>query len=374
MAGQAEPMNEDSLETLRERLTQIDAELLSLVAERDRLSRRIAEAKRRHGLGTRDFEREKLVLEAARARGRELGLQEGVAERLVAQLIEASLTSQEAYRLVSEGRGGGRRALVIGGAGKMGRWFVDFLASQGYDVEIADCAGEVPQFRCVRDWRELTPDHDVIVIATPMKVANDILLALAAAPPPGLVLDIGSLKAPLREGLERAAAAGVRVASVHPMFGPDAQMLSGRHVIFVDTGVAAATRAARELFDATMARQVEMSLEDHDRLIAFVLGLSHALNIVFFTALAASRENVPRLQEMSSSTFDAQLGVAARVALDNPHMYFEIQSLNGFAEQAMTALEEAVGRLCRSVRSGDEADFVAMMLQGRAYFSELVRP
>ena len=43
---------------------------------------------------------------------------------------------------------------------------------------------------------------------------------------------------------------------------------------------------ARELFAPTMAEQVVMSLDDHDRLIAYVLGLSHALNIAFFTALA----------------------------------------------------------------------------------------
>ena len=29
-----------------------------------------------------------------------------------------------------------------------------------------------------------------------------------------------------------------------------------------------------------------MGLDEHDRLIAYVLGLSHALNIAFFTALA----------------------------------------------------------------------------------------
>ncbi len=362
------------LDQLRERLTQIDQELLALVAERDQLSRRIAEVKRDQGRATRDFAREKTVLEGARQRVRELGLAPALAERLVRELIEASLTSQEAYRLNLEGRGGGRRALVIGGAGKMGRWFAEFLTSQTFEVEIADPTGEVAGYACSADWQALTLDHDVVVIATPMQVANEVLLAMAQAPPPGLVLDIGSLKAPLRDGLQRAASAGVRVASIHPMFGPDAQLLSGRHVIFVDTGVSEATRAARELFDSTMAQQVEMSLDDHDRLIAFVLGLSHALNIVFIAALAESHERVPRLQDMSSSTFDAQLGVAARVALDNPHMYFEIQSLNDHNEQALAALEGALEKLTAAVRGGDEAAFVAMMHQGKDYFSALARP
>jgi chorismate mutase/prephenate dehydrogenase len=96
------------------------------------------------------------------------------------------------------------------------------------------------------------------------------------------------------------------------MFGPDTELLSGRHVIFVDVGDPTATAVARELFAPTMATLVEMDLESHDRLIAYVLGLSHALNIAFFTALADSGEAAPRLATLSSTTFDAQLGSRPR--------------------------------------------------------------
>ena len=47
--------------------------------------------------------------------------------------------------------------------------------------------------------------------------------------------------------------------------------------------------AAKELFGGTMVEQIDMGLDDHDRLIAYVLGLSHALNIAFFTALGMTR-------------------------------------------------------------------------------------
>ena len=56
-------------------------------------------------------------------------------------LIRSSLTTQEQASVVARGAGSGRRALVIGGGGKMGRWFADFLASQGFAVEVADPAG-----------------------------------------------------------------------------------------------------------------------------------------------------------------------------------------------------------------------------------------
>jgi chorismate mutase / prephenate dehydrogenase len=110
-----------------------------------------------------------------------------------------------------------------------------------------------------------------------------------------------------------------------------------------------------------------MDLESHDRLIAYVLGLSHALNIAFFTALADSGEAAPRLATLSSTTFDAQLQVAAKVAGENPDLYFEIQQLNDYGTESLSALLLAVERLRSVVRAGDVAGFRALMERGKSY-------
>ena len=234
-------------------------------------------------------------------------------------------------------------------------------------VTIADPAGEVPGLEHVADWRSSDLGHDLVVVATPIRIANEVLAELAERRPRGVIFDIGSLKTPLRSGLERLRAAGCRVTSVHPMFGPDTQLLSGRHVIFVDLGDARALEEARALFDSTMADLVTMSLDEHDRLIAYVLGLSHALNIAFFTALADSGEAAPRLARMSSTTFDAQLDIATRVAAESPELYYEIQSLNQYGEESLAALRAAVERVCQAVHRHDADTFVAIMRQGHDY-------
>ena len=97
-----------------------------------------------------------------------------------------------------------------------------------------------------------------------------------------------------------------------------------------------------------------MDLDSHDRVIAYILGLSHALNIIFFTALAESGEEVPKLAQMSSTTFDAQLGVARSVAEDNPYLYFEIQSLNEFGSESLDALSSALSQLLTVVKDTNE--------------------
>jgi chorismate mutase/prephenate dehydrogenase len=359
-----------TLDDLRRRLTEIDRQLLALVGERKALSGEVARVKKATGHPTRDFEREREVIEGARAAAREVGVPPALAEELLRLLIRSSLTTQEQFSVAARGTGSGRRALVIGGAGKMGRWFVQFLASQGFAVEVADPHVGPDGVPRVPDWRTTDLKHDYIVLATPLGVTDAILRELALRRPAGVIFDVGSLKSPLRAGLMALKSHGCRVTSIHPMFGPDTELLSGRHVIFVDLGNAEALTEAKALFAPTMAEQVVMSLDDHDRLIAYVLGLSHALNIAFFTALAESGEAAPRLARLSSTTFDAQLDVASRVAQESPDLYFEIQSLNDYGAESLEALAKAVERLRAAVVSRDHEVFVALMRKGCEYLKD----
>ncbi len=357
-----------SLDDLRSKLSAVDRRLVDLISDRQEIVAEIGRFKQGSGTGTRDYAREKNVLDMGRKQASERGVDPDLVEDILRQLIRTSLESQERDRVVAEGKGDGRRVLVIGGAGKMGRWFVDFFASQGFATIIADKSVEDGP-GCFANWTDAGVDYDVIVVATPLAVSGRILAQLAVLKPRGLVFDIGSLKSPLLDGLRELQSAGCRVTSLHPMYGPDTRLLSGRHLIFCDVGDAEATAAAKELFAATMVEQLDMSLDDHDRLIAYVLGLSHALNIAFFTALAESGEAAPKLARMSSTTFDAQLLVSAAVAEDNPHLYFEIQNLNKFGLGPLDALCEAASRIRETVAGGDEQAFVDLMENGRAYLA-----
>lgn len=361
------------LDPLRSELGQIDREILALVARRQAVAQRIGQVKRDAGIPTRDYRQERDVVERARAAAVEHGLSPALGEELILALIRGSLAVQERDTVAAIGEGGGRRVLVIGGAGHMGRWFVRYLAAQGFAVEIADPGEGPPGVVNHRDWQRVALDHEIIVIAAPMPATAAILETMAASPPRGVVFDVGSLKSPLRRGLRALQAAGGRVTSIHPMFGPDTELLSGRHVIFVDLGSPEATAAARALFEPTMATLVEMDLESHDRLIAYVLGLSHALNIAFFTALADSGEAAPRLATLSSTTFDAQLGVAAKVAGEHPDLYFEIQTLNDYGTESLAALLYAVERLRSVVRANDLEGFRALMTRGKSYLKDRAR-
>lgn len=368
-----------TLPDLRRELARADEEILDAWARREEITGAVGRLKEAADAPIHDARQEERVVERARAGARRRNLPEGLAAELARLVMRSSLARQEQARLRARRQGAGRKALVIGGAGRMGRWFAAFLGEQGFRVAVADPGiggdadgerdGERDGEGRFRDWTEAPDDFDLTVVAAPLAVTADLLSEIAAAGRRGLVFDIGSVKTPLRPGLEEMARRGVSAASVHPMFGPDTLALHRRHVLVMEAGSPAAADAAAELFSGTMAEVLRLPLAAHDPLIAYVLGLSHAANLAFLTAVRESGEHAPRLARLSSVTFDRQMATAAAVARENPHLYFEIQRSNPHGDGALRSLAAAVRRLADLVRAGDEDAFVSLMREGRDYLT-----
>ena len=355
------PLTADELHELRQRLDEIDTGIVDLIAERQAVVTVIAEHKLKVGSPLRHYEREREVIDRGVARAESHGLAGSVARDILQTLIHHSLSNQETHKLVQSDHGQGQRALVIGGMGRMGVWMSRYLDMVGYRVDVADKVGGETPFQRVNDWEAVVHDYDLVVVAVPLRPSNDILLRLAEIKPECLIFDIGSLKSPMREGLDALRDKGCRVCSVHPMFGPDEIGLSGRHILFVDLGDEDALREARALFSHTAADCVELSLEEHDEVMAWVLGLSHLVNIAFAGALAESGEAVPLLKQISSSTFNAQLNVATQVVSENPHLYYEIQQGNDNTAQVSEQFRKVLDELITAVVENNEAVFTEYM-------------
>ena len=362
----------DQLLELRQRLDAIDDSIIDLIAERQAVVTTIGQHKLKTGAPLRHYEREREVIERGMQRAELRGASGRLAREIMQTLIHHSLDNQETSQLVQSAHGQGRRALVIGGLGRMGEWMARYLDMVGYRVDVADPAERDSPFQRIGAWEAQVDDYDLVVVAVTLRPSNAILHRLAQLRPHGLVFDIGSLKSPMRSGLDALQQAGCRVCSVHPMFGPEEVGLSGRHILFVDVGNTQAVAEARALFAHTAADCVDLSLEEHDEVMAWVLGLSHLVNIAFASTLAKSGEAVPLLQQISSSTFNAQLKVAAQVVSENPHLYYEIQRGNSKTAEVAAHFRTVFDQLSRAVADGDEDFWTAAMEQANRRVSNKI--
>jgi chorismate mutase/prephenate dehydrogenase len=356
-AAARDPAAAAELAALRERIRRLDEGLLARIAERIDLGRKIGAIKHRQGLGAADYLQETVVLARARDAALEHGVDPALADELVARLIRASLRAQEEDRLKLTGLGAGKQAVVVGGAGRMGRWVRRFLSAQGYAASPLDPSADPAEDEAAR---AALPAADLVVCAVPPAAIADLYRGWTAAPPAGIVVDIASIKTPLLEPIARLRAAGGRVASIHPMFGPTTLLLRDADVVVCDTGDEEATGAVERLFAPTTARLVRLPLAEHDRVMADLLSLAHAAAIAF--ALALPEESHP----VRSTTFQALERLAAAVVRESPEVYYEIQARNPHSAAALERLRMALDRIVDASRSGDAAVFRALFEAGRA--------
>lgn len=362
---------EKALKKLRAEIVQADAELLRLVAHRMELARQVGTAKLQADLPIKDFKVEKEVIENNRKRARELGLSEEAAEEITRTLITFSCRAQEELQGKAKARKAGdrRKVVIVGGQGQMGRWLARFFEAFGHEIAICDtktAAGVefpvLPSLKQAAEWAE------VVLFATPLSQTAALMEELIPLKPKGLVFDICSLKGPVQKTIAKARQAGMKITSVHPMFGPGTDWLAGKNVLLCDTGDSAALEAAADLFRESTANLIKIPLDQHDPLMGFVLGLSHLNNLVFGTALARSGFTFERLSAVGSTTFQSQVGVAEPVASENPDLYYEIQAENDSTHAVGQLLSSVLQEYLTAIADEDRAAFRALMEKARDYF------
>jgi chorismate mutase/prephenate dehydrogenase len=346
----------ESLEALRERIRVLDLELVALAAQRVALAKRVGEIKRRAGIATVDYMQERAVLERARAAAGERGLDPRAAEDLFTRLIRVSVSAQAEDSIRSAGLGVGKNAVVVGGAGRMGRWLRQFLGALGYRTLVIDPAAAAEDDA----WgRRALPTAELVLCSIPPAAIAKVYDELAANPPAGVVVDIASIKTPVIEPIQRLRGAGVRVASIHPMFGPSAVLLRDADVVICDTGDREATAIVERLFQPTTARLVHLPLGEHDRIMADLLSLAHATAIGFALSLPETEHPV------RSTTFQALETLAAAVVRESPEVYYEIQAGNPHSMEALDRLRLAIERIIATIRGGDSSGFGVLFDEGR---------
>ncbi len=358
------------IETLRNELSELDLKIIELVHRRQVLSEEIGAIKRKKGSPTRDYQREKLVIELAKSHAQELNVDPVMVVDLMQLLIQSSLKTQESARVKEEGQGNGKRVLIIGGLGRMGSWFAEFMSMQGYEVHIADIDIHDEDKSHFSNWVDTDDDYDITVVATPLRQSKEILEKILELGRRGILFDIASIKSPIKEILTEISEKGMKVTSIHPMFGPDTDLLTGKHVVFMNLDDHGTHFEIMKLFESTTAQLIEMSIDSHDYAISYVLGLSHIINIAFSKVLHGSGEKKEALSQVSSTTFKDQIEVARRVSQENPNLYFEIQHLNDHSMQTIKELNRVIKEITDAITLGNEDNFVEIMYTGKKYFED----
>lgn len=357
-------MTAREIEALREEIERIDSHIIELAAQREQVSAEIGLVKRKDGADVRDRTREKLVKKAFTEKARAGGSDPAFAEILAELLISHSVKVQLGTR--PEGLNG-KTALVVGGSGRMGAWFCRRLSCQGAKVLVWDPRGTQDGYENVKNIEAAAKRANLIVVSSPLGACPKELEAVLDARPKGLVFDVCSVKAHIAGQLKKAAASGLKVTSVHPMFGPNVATPRGRNVIVCDCGNEIANREATELFSSSGANVLRTTLERHDEMMAYVLGLSHALTIVFAGSLRRSKVPLGDLMEVRGPSFERMMAMARELSQESVRVYHDIQALNPSTRRMFEGVETTLARVRKASEGKSSKEFRRIIESNKKY-------
>jgi len=221
---------------------------------------------------------------------------------------------------------------IVGGSGKMGQWFARFLSKEGKQVTII--GRNERKLLKVKQQLEVeistdveTVKHaDVILISVPIDSFKQVVEQIAPHTRAGQVIaDMTSVKVFPMETMHKHIKTGV-VLGTHPVFGPGARGISNQNFVLTPTNEEerALAEKTKQYLEERGARATLMTPQEHDEMMAVVLGLSHFIAIVSADTLL-SFNKFQGMREIGGTTFKVLLTLIESVISEDPELYASLQ-------------------------------------------------
>lgn len=232
------------------------------------------------------------------------------------------------------------KVAIIGGSGRMGRWFANFLLKDGKEVVITG-RNERKLLEAKRQLSvevatnaEAVKSADVVLLSVPIDNFEPVVAEIQPyIKPKQVIVDITSIKVFPVETMHKYIKTGLTLG-VHPMFGPSARSMANQNFILTPTNKEERTLAQkiREYLEAREARVTLMTPHEHDEMMTVILGLSHFIGIVSADTLL-SFGRLKQMETVSGTTYKLLLTLVEGVISEDPEFYASLQmSLPNMAE------------------------------------------
>lgn len=308
------PGNE-SLETLRRRIDEIDLGIIKLLAERQTEVDRMVSLKKDHNLPVHHPAREENMISERRSLGSNMGLDPDHIEELFRAIMRRSRVDQT-ESISKKGIRPGATVLILGGTRGMGRYFFNWFRKSGYNTRAMGS----------RDWcnvDSLCKGLDLALISVPIEATESVIKRIAPYLPAGCVLsDLTSIKdRPMKAMMESYKGP---VVGLHPLFGPTTSSMDRQIIVTTPGRGGDECRWLNEQLAAWGAVVVDSDPKEHDDMMAVVQALRHFATFVFGRFLFRRQVNLFRTLEFSSPIYRLELGMVGRLFAQDPALYSEI--------------------------------------------------
>ena len=337
----------DDVPRIRDRIDEIDQEIVQLLKSRYENARNLGRIKARRGLEYRDPEREKIIHQKTGRVATALNLDPRLVRPIFDQIFNLAIQGQKEQSGQSTKRLDKTKILIVGGTGGMGRLFARFLAMEGATVKLA--GRQIDKTRTAAKEIEVeagtildTADSDVVILSVPMGESIRVATETASLMKEGaLLIDLASVKVGISDKISEKVPKKIEYVSLHPLFGPSTDHFQDQELIVVPYNIGQRWSRLARVLSANGARLVTTSASQHDKAMASAQGLHHFALISLGIALDGLGGE-PRPRSLS----DTEKRIAS--LLESWDTIVNIQQLNSFVPEIRQKFVEVSTRLAQA--------------------------
>lgn len=243
----------------------------------------------------------------------------------------------------------------------MGGWFRAAFERMGYAVLSADVGTELTA-------EEAIDRSEIVVFSVPIAGTPSIIRSLSSHyRSDHLLMDLTSIKSGVVDALLESPS---EVLSIHPMFGPHADSLTGQTVVVCRARAGALAAEMEQLLEREGALLVHSTAEEHDRLMAVIQGVMHFSSIALAHCMMQLGIDVEKTMLFTSPIYKVRMDMVGRIMAQDPSLYAEIEILNPYAREAIHALNRSSDTLFELIERKDIDGFVSYFEEAASYMGE----
>jgi prephenate dehydrogenase len=275
---------------------------------------------------------------------------------------------------------------IIGATGMMGKWFTQHFANRGWHVHVYSRSVEKldamkqdldrikfkGKISFATDLKLCVPKSAWVMLSVPITAHAETIKAVAPLMRKDAVLfDIASVKGRIPALLTSARQDhGIHVLSTHPMYGPGAESMKNKNFIIIDLeGDKKILARFRAIIEPDKPTIIETTADEHDRMIAFTLGIPHMLNILFGKLLKDKGADISKLVAFEGTTFHLQHLISQEVVTQEPFIYATIELENQAFIDMLSDFKSIADHFIDILNRKDYNGFIKQFVAIRDYFS-----
>lgn len=255
-----------------------------------------------------------------------------------------------------------RRVTIIGGRGRMGKFFQEQLTAAGHNVSVLE----------QEDWdyaNQLLNQAELVLISVPIAhTVNVIKRAAKYISPTTCLCDITSIKTlPTQAMLEHHCGP---VIGLHPMFGPNIKSFLGQKVVVCPGRNDNSFQWLLNLIQSQGGEIIFCTPEEHDQMMVVIQATQHFCRFSLGVFLAQANVDIERSLSMSTPNYRQEIEIVKRLFAQNPNLCVEIMLASEERCQAISFLANTFSRLATLVQSKDRAALIKEFESSQNFFLE----